>query len=116
MANSVWRPLSRPVDAKGKLVRVPWKPVRFHDLRHTYASLAIRAGMDIRLLADRLGHRDPAFTLRVYAHIFDRYRKSGAIEMMDLLKLEPDEDASKNAPENPENPDLNDTDPLNLPE
>jgi integrase len=61
------------------------KPIRFHDLRHTYASLAIRAGMDIRLLADRLGHRDPSFTLRVYAHVFEQYRQSGAMPLEKLL-------------------------------
>jgi integrase len=60
-------------------------PIRFHDIRHTYASLAIRAGMDIRLLADRLGHRDPAFTLRVYAHVFEQYRQSGAMPLEKLL-------------------------------
>ena len=61
------------------------KPIRFHDLRHTYASLAIRAGMDIRLLADRLGHRDPSFTLRVYARVFEQYRQSGAMPLEKLL-------------------------------
>ena len=111
MANSVCWPLSRPVDAKGKPMRVPCETIRFHDLRHTYASLAIRAGMDIRLLAARLGHRDPAFTLRVCAHTFDRYRKSGAIEMMDLLKLDPDEDTD----ETPEHSNQNDMDTSSLP-
>lgn len=62
------------------------KEIRFHDLRHTYASLAIRAGMDVRLLADRLGHRDPAFTLRTYTHVFDRYRHSGALPLETLLR------------------------------
>lgn len=65
------------------------KIIRFHDLRHTYASLAIRAGMDVRLLADRLGHRDPAFTLRTYAHVFDHHRHGGAFSL-DTLLAEPD--------------------------
>jgi integrase len=60
--------------------------IRFHDLRHTYASMAIRAGMDVRLLADRLGHRDPAFTLRQYVHVFEKYRQSGALSLDSLLQ------------------------------
>ncbi|HEX2863356.1 MAG TPA: tyrosine-type recombinase/integrase [Deinococcales bacterium] len=72
----VWHPLR---DAAGV------RPIRFHDLRHTYASLAIRAGMDVRLLADRLGHTDPGFTLRTYAHVFEAYRQSGALSLADLL-------------------------------
>lgn len=82
------------VISPGNLAQRHWYPlrkesqcklIRFHDLRHTYASLAIRAGMDIRLLADRLGHRDPSFTLRVYAHVFEQYRQSGAMPLEKLL-------------------------------
>ena len=67
------------------LERSGCRRIRFHDLRHTYASMAIRAGMDVRLLADGLGHTDPAFTLRVYAHVFDRHRQGGALSLDTLL-------------------------------
>ncbi|WP_436788237.1 tyrosine-type recombinase/integrase [Yinghuangia sp. YIM S10712] len=40
-----------------------------HALRHTYASVLLDAGESIRALADYLGHSDPAFTLRTYAHM-----------------------------------------------
>jgi integrase len=42
--------------------------VRFHDLRHTHASLLLSAGHSLRAVSQRLGHADPAMTLRVYAH------------------------------------------------
>ncbi|MBF6328514.1 tyrosine-type recombinase/integrase [Nocardia transvalensis] len=42
-----------------------------HDLRHTCASLAISAGVNVLALARMLGHTDPAVTLRVYADLFD---------------------------------------------
>jgi integrase len=42
--------------------------VRFHDLRHTVASLLLSGGHSLRAVAQRLGHSDPAMTLRVYAH------------------------------------------------
>jgi len=37
-------------------------------LRHLFASMALSHGVDIRTLADRLGHSDPTFTLRRYVH------------------------------------------------
>lgn len=43
--------------------------VRFHDLRHTVASVLLSTGHSLRAVSQRLGHRDPAFTLRVYAHV-----------------------------------------------
>ncbi|MFF5880013.1 tyrosine-type recombinase/integrase [Streptomyces californicus] len=39
-----------------------------HALRHLYASMMINGGVDVYTLADRLGHSDPAFTLRKYVH------------------------------------------------
>jgi len=41
---------------------------RLHDLRHWSATEAIASGQDVRTVANRLGHADPAMTLRVYAH------------------------------------------------
>jgi integrase len=39
-----------------------------HALRHLYASERTTEGMDIATLAERLGHSDPAYTLRNYVH------------------------------------------------
>jgi len=44
------------------------RPLRLHDARHSYASLALAAGKSIRWVADQLGHANPELTLRVYAH------------------------------------------------
>jgi integrase len=43
--------------------------VRFHDLRHSHASQLLAAGVNIKVVAERLGHADPAITLRVYSHL-----------------------------------------------
>jgi len=61
------------------------KQIRFHDLRHTYATLAIAQGLDIRLVAERLGHAHPSITLNVYAHILNDQRKRAAISLDSLL-------------------------------
>lgn len=50
--------------------RTPALPrVRFHDLRHTHASLLIMAGMPIKVVSERLGHSHPAFTMHTYQHL-----------------------------------------------
>lgn len=43
----------------------------FHATRHFYASRLIEAGVDAKVLTTNMGHTDPAFTLRVYGHLFD---------------------------------------------
>ena len=45
------------------------RPLTLHSARHTWATLALRAGKSIRWIADQLGHSDPALTLRIYAHV-----------------------------------------------
>jgi integrase len=42
--------------------------IRFHDLRHTFATMALQSGVDIRTVSGMLGHSDPGFTLRTYTH------------------------------------------------
>ena len=44
--------------------------VRFHDLRHTHASILLANNMDVVAVANRMGHSDASTTLRVYAHAF----------------------------------------------
>ncbi|MDP1820624.1 MAG: tyrosine-type recombinase/integrase [Acidimicrobiales bacterium] len=43
--------------------------IRLHDLRHTHATLLIKAGVPVNVVSQRLGHSSPAFTLAVYAHV-----------------------------------------------
>nr|WP_256251236.1 site-specific integrase [Mycobacterium malmoense] len=47
------------------------QPISPHDLRHSCASLAVSAGVNVLALARMLGHRDPSVTLRVYSDLFD---------------------------------------------
>ncbi|MBB5235548.1 tyrosine-type recombinase/integrase [Deinococcus budaensis] len=60
--------------------------LRFHDLRHTAASLLIRRGVPPKVVADRLGHADASFTLKVYTHLYDDQRAAGALSLADLLE------------------------------
>jgi integrase len=42
--------------------------IRLHDLRHYVATRLLTAGVDVRTVAGRLGHRNPSTTLNVYSH------------------------------------------------
>ncbi len=53
-----------------KLVRDSGLPrIRLHGLRHTRATIALRAGVPVKVISERLGHEDPAFTMKQYAHV-----------------------------------------------
>ena len=58
-----WTSLARALRLKGTRGRRP----TFHDLRHTFASRLIAAGVDVRTVAALLGHSDASLVLRVYA-------------------------------------------------
>ena len=73
--------------------------IRLHDLRHLHATLLVAHGIDLRTVADRLGHTDPAFTLRTYSHVLDRNRVAAAIGLDDLLHPELPERRADQAPE-----------------
>ena len=43
--------------------------IRFHDLRHTHASLLVANGVPIKVVTERLGHAHPGFTMHTYQHL-----------------------------------------------
>jgi integrase len=54
----------------GRLVIVSGlRPIRLHDLRHTYATLALKAGVHPKVVSDRLGHATVGITLDLYSHV-----------------------------------------------
>ena len=52
--------------------------VRFHDLRHTFATLALQNGVDIKTVSGMLGHFSAGFTLDTYAHVTTSAQKEAA--------------------------------------
>ena len=59
--------------------------VRFHDLRHTAGTLALRQGMPLHAVSKLLGHADPAVTLRRYAHVLEDMEDEGGRAMDNLF-------------------------------
>lgn len=60
------------------LKRAGCPAIRFHDLRHTFATSALEHGMDVKTLSTVIGHVSSATTLNVYAHVTDEMRQKAA--------------------------------------
>lgn len=54
-----------------------------HTLRHTFASLLIKKGVDIKVVSELLGHTDVAFTYNTYVHLCEE-QKFNAVDLLDL--------------------------------
>lgn len=63
------------------LERAGCKMVRFHDLRHTFATTALEYGMDVKTLSTVIGHNSVSTTLNIYAHITDDMRATAAVNI-----------------------------------
>lgn len=59
--------------------------VRFHDLRHTHASLLVASGTPIKVVTERLGHAHPAFTMHTYQHLLPGMSAEAATRFADLI-------------------------------
>jgi integrase len=55
--------------------------MRFHDLRHTYASLLIEQGENLKYIQTQMGHSSPTVTLNVYAHLMKPTNQEAAARL-----------------------------------
>ena len=69
------------------LKRAGLPAVRFHDLRHTFATLALQNGVDIKTVSGMLGHFSAGFTLDTYAHVTTAAQKEAANTMGSVLNV-----------------------------
>ncbi len=65
--------------------RLDVSPIRFHDLRHTHASLLLRDRVPIKVVSERLGHANPAFTMTTYQHVIPGMQEDAAAAFGKLL-------------------------------
>ena len=72
---------------KRVLERAGIPKVRFHDLRHTFATIALQNGVDIKTVSGMLGHFSAGFTLDTYAHVTTAAQKEAAQTMGNILSL-----------------------------
>lgn len=56
----------------------PLPPIRFHDLRHGAATLSLAAGVDMKVIAEHLGHSKSSFTSDVYTSVIPQVAQAAA--------------------------------------
>ncbi|ERI92151.1 site-specific recombinase, phage integrase family [Clostridiales bacterium oral taxon 876 str. F0540] len=59
--------------------------IRFHDLRHTHATLLLKVGANIKAVSERLGHTSVAMTLNTYSHLLPDMQKDAVRKLGSLL-------------------------------
>ena len=59
--------------------------IRFHDLRHTFATLALQNGVDVKTVSSMLGHYDAGFTLSTYAHATNKMQEEAAEKLGNFM-------------------------------
>lgn len=59
--------------------------IHFHDLRHSFATLSLEKGMDIKTVSHMLGQTDAGFTMNTYMHVTDSMQENVANTMENLL-------------------------------
>jgi integrase len=74
---------SREFDRRVKLHEMP--RIRLHDLRHTWATLALEGGVDINVVKDRLGHSSIAVTADIYQHVTRKVQLGAAERVASLI-------------------------------
>ena len=82
----------RPIDpcvlihAFGRMARqAGLEGVRFHDLRHTFASLMLLRGAKPKVVSEALGHSSVAFTMDVYSHIIEGMQEDAMVLLDEVL-------------------------------
>ncbi len=65
--------------------RLEVSPIRFHDLSHAHASLLLRDRVPIKVVSERLGHANPAFTMTTYQHVIPGMQEDAAAAFGQLL-------------------------------
>jgi integrase len=72
--------------------------ITFHDLRHSYATAALRAGLNPKVISERIGHADVAFFLQTYAYVLRNDDRDVAEQAAAFLigdALDPPEDSAQ---------------------
>ena len=67
------------------LARTDIPRIRFHDLRHTHASLLVATGTPIKVVSERLGHAHPGFTMATYQHLIPGMNATAAHDFANMI-------------------------------
>lgn len=78
----------KPKTKGAEAPKLPFPPIRFHDLRHSAATLLLAQGVSPRYITELLGHSQVSFTMKTYAHVLEEVKKEVATKMDEILTPE----------------------------
>jgi len=78
-------PRCSPAGFKRWWPRRSCRPIRLHDLRHSYATAALAAGVPVEVVSERIGHPDVVVTLRVYQHTVPQQDADAAVLVASMI-------------------------------
>ena len=67
--------------------------IRVHDLRHTHATLMLKAGVHPKIVSERLGHASVGITLDTYSHVLPGLQEAAALKFDKILELDTNENS-----------------------
>lgn len=59
--------------------------IRFHNLRHTHATLLLAKGVNVKLISERLGHSNIKITLDTYSHVLSTMQEDAVNKIEEIL-------------------------------
>ncbi len=68
-----------------RVARYKLPRIRLHDLRHTWATLALSAGVDVKIVSERLGHASAKITWDIYQHVSPTMQSNAAETVARLI-------------------------------
>ena len=76
--------------------RAGLKDIRIHDLRHTHATLMLKAGVHPKVVSERLGHANIGITLDIYSHVLPGMQEAAAEKFDSIFEADVNENSSPN--------------------
>lgn len=80
-----WNPKYISKAFRSELKRYGVQSIRFHDIRHTHATMLQRVGVDPKIISERLGHSDVAFTMQTYTHPSLNHQRAEMLKLKQIL-------------------------------
>jgi integrase len=91
----ICQPIGRPIDPDGfskkfrrQVKNLGLPPIRLHDARHTHATMALQAGVHVKVVSERLGHSSIALTLDTYSHAIPAMQEEAAEQIAALFAID----------------------------
>ncbi|MBO2532688.1 MAG: hypothetical protein CW342_07305 [Thermoactinomycetaceae bacterium] len=76
----MWKEPRRAIHVFHRIIKRADVPkIRFHDLRHTHATLLLQQGVDPKIVSECLGHASITLTLDTYSHVIPSLKKEAAM-------------------------------------